>query len=571
MLALALCSVGAVVTLMGRLATGPRVEQKRSQISTGDGAEAYPSFSPDGRRLAYSAREGAKIGGYHIFVRELPSGAPKQLTKGEGNDVAPVFSPDGATLAFLRVVDGGTRYIVIPADGGDERLVAESGPPQDVDKPSPSVSWAPDGKTLAVVQFEEDKPSSIAVVSAAGGKLQAITKPTAGTEGDSTPAIAPGGSTVAFVRHTQNGGDIFLCEMNGDNVRRLTFDDHGIRGITWTRDGSDLIYSADRARGWSLWRVAAYGGSPRELPIAGTQAYYPAVGRNRLAYTDSPTVSSIWRAVLGSGAEGATVEERPVIRSTGRETSPVYSPDGTRIANVSDQTGHDEIFVSDAEGHNRMQLTQLNGPNIGRLRWAPDSKTLVYDASSDHGGEVFTLSIAPGSKPARVLLNAGNASISHDGKRIYFQSRGQLWKATMQGANPETIAREPGAAQPIESADGKYIIFRSRHGFWRVPAEGGEAEELIVPDHDLLWTTTIQPVKKGVYYSEWERRSRAMVVSFYDYAAKKNSIALHMTTPKRGFGFGSNSQFSISPDGKYALYSRVDQSQTNLMLVENFR
>jgi Tol biopolymer transport system component len=260
-----------------------------------------------------------------------------------------------------------------------------------------------------------------------------------------------------------------------------------------------------------------------------------------------------------------------VIRSTGRETAPVYSPDGTKIANVSDQSGHDEIFVSDAEGHNRVQLTQLNGPNIGRLRWAPDSKTLIYDASSDHGGEVFTLSIAPGSKPARVLLNAGNASISHDGKRIYFQSRGQLWKATMQGANPETIAREPGAAQPIESADGKYVIFRSRHGFWRVPAEGGEAEELIVPDHDLLWATTIQPVKKGVYYSEWERSSRAMVISFYDFATKKNSIVLRMTAPKRGFGFGSNSQFSISPDGKYALYSRVDQSQTNLMLVENFR
>src|SRR5437016_202367 len=111
MLALALCSVGAVVTLMGRLATGPHVEQKKSQISTGDGAEAYPSFSPDGKLLAYCARESAKIGGYHIFVREATGGTPKQLTKGEGNDVAPVFSPDGATIAFLRVEEGRTRYL----------------------------------------------------------------------------------------------------------------------------------------------------------------------------------------------------------------------------------------------------------------------------------------------------------------------------------------------------------------------------------------------------------------------------------------------------------------------------
>ena len=124
MLALALCSVGAVVTLMGRLATGPVLEQKRSQISDTDGAEAYPSVSPDGKRLAYSARESTKIGGFHIFVRDLPKGIPKQLTKGEGNDVSAVWSPDGATLAFLRVEEAGTRYVIIPADGGEERLVA---------------------------------------------------------------------------------------------------------------------------------------------------------------------------------------------------------------------------------------------------------------------------------------------------------------------------------------------------------------------------------------------------------------------------------------------------------------
>jgi Tol biopolymer transport system component len=570
MLALALCSVGAVVTLMGRLATGPHVEQKKSQVSTGDGAEAYPSFSPDGKRLAYSARESAKIGGYHIFVREVPGGTPKQLTKGEGNDVAPVFSPDGATLAFLRVEEGSTRYLVIPADGGEERQVAESGPAPDADKPSPSVGWAPDGKSLAVVAFTEDKPGVIAMVPAAGGKTQPITKPAEGTEGDSTPAISPSGSTVAFVRHTQNGADIFLCETNGDGARRLTFDDHSIRGIAWSRDGQDLIYSSDRARGWSLWRVPAYGGSPRELTISGHQAYYPAVGRNRMAYTDSPTVSAIWRATLGTGEGAGAVEERPIIRSTGREGSPVYSPDGTKIANVSDQTQNDEIYVSDAEGRNRVQLTQLNGPHIGRLRWAPDSKTLIFDASSDHGGEVFTMAATPGSKPARVLLNAGNPSISNNGKWIYFQSRGQLWKATMQGANPETIAREGGAAQPVESADGKWVYFRERRSFWRVPVGGGEPEEAIVPDHDLMWSTTIQPVKKGVYYIEWERSSRAMVVSFYDFGTKKNSVAFRMKS-QRGFDFGGNLTFSVSPDGKYILYSRVDQSQTNLMLVENFR
>src|ERR1022692_5036967 len=192
---------------------------------------------------------------------------------------------------------------------------------------------------------------------------------------------------------TQNeGADIYLCDANGAGLRRLTFDDRGIRGIAWTRDAADLLYSGKRVGGGRLWRVPAYGGSPRDLVISGKQAYYPAIGRIRLAYTDSPTVSAIWSATL---AAGDAVEEHPVIRSTGREVNPSWSPDGSRIADVSDQGGADEIFVSDADGRNRVQVTQLKGPRVGRLRWSPDGKTLIFDASSDHGQEVFTVPVSP--------------------------------------------------------------------------------------------------------------------------------------------------------------------------------
>ena len=475
-----------------------------------------------------------------------------------------MWSPDGGTLAFLRVGDGNTQCIVIPADGGDERKVADLGPAVDAAQPLPAVSWNADGKSLVAVQSGEKQAPGLALIALDSGKVQRITNPPEGAEGDSTPAVSPTGSSIAFVRHTQNdGADIYLCDASGAGVRRLTFDDKGIRGIAWTRDGQDLLYSGNRVGGWRLWRVPAYGGSPRDLIISGRQAYYPAIGRNRLAYTDSPTVSAIWRATLSTGD---AVEERPLIRSTGREVKPVWSPDGTKIADVSDQSGSDEIFVSDADGGNRVQITQLKGPRVGRLRWSPDGKMLVFDASSDHGGEVFTVPAAPGNKPARVLLNAGSASFSHDGKWIYFQSRGQIWKATVTGGNPQAIAQQ-GGGQPVESADGKYIYFRSRRGIWRIPAAGGDEEEAFVPDHDMWGPTTMQPAKKGVYYTEFERSARSMVVSFYDFATKKSSIVFRL----KNADWGDGAAFSVSPDGKYILYARVDQSQTNLMLVENFR
>jgi Tol biopolymer transport system component len=568
LLVLALCSVGAVVTLLGRLASGPRADQKRVALASDAGANAYPAFSADGKRMAYSARGASKGDAFHVFVRVLASGAPMQLTNGESSDVGPAWSPDGTRLAFLRIAEGRTEYIAIPSDGGEQRKVAEfGGAPADVGQPLPAVSWTRDGRSLAVVETGEKQLPAIALVSLADGTVRRVTQPPEGSEGDFTPAVSPDGNTLAFVRGTgPDGADIYLCDLAGGNLRRLTFDDRAIRGIAWTPDGQEVVYAASRnGGGWRLWRLPAYGGSPREIAVAGTRAHFPAIapqGR-RLAYTDSPSVSAIWRAAL----DGPDSDERPVIRSLGRETAPAYSPDGKRIADVSDQTGADEIWVSDAEGGNRAQRTSLKGPRISRVRWSPDGRLVLFEARTDRGAEVYTMPAAGGrpDKPHRVLLGGG-ASWSHDGKSIYYRLRGQIWKADANGGNPRQLANTMGSGAAEESVDGKYLYYRNRRAICRIPAEGGAEEQVFIPEHDLLWVV-IQPTKKGVYYLEFARGARAMQVSFYDFATRGNAVAFRM----KDTDFFQEMSFSISPDGKYILYPRVDQSQTNLMLVENFR
>src|SRR5271157_1887844 len=567
LLVLALCSVGVVVTLLGRLASGPRAEQKRVALSSDAGANAYPAFSADGKRVAYSARGASKGEAFHLFVRALPSGAPLQLTNGESSDIGPAWSPDGARLAFLRIAEGRKEYISIPSDGGAERTLAEfGGAPADTAQPLPAVSWTRDGKSLVVVETGEKQLPAIALVSLADGTARRITQPPEGSEGDSTPAVSPDGNTLAFVRATgPDSADIYLCDLAGGSLRRLTFDDRAIRGVAWTPDGQDVVYAANRADGWRLWRLPAYGGSPREIAIAGGQAHYPAIapkGR-RLAYTDSPSVSAIWRAALGAPDS----DERPIIRSLGRETAPAYSPDGKRIADVSDQSSADEIWVSDAEGGNRVQLTSLKGPRVSRPRWSPDGRSLLFEARADRGAEVYTMPAAGGKpdKPHRVLLGGG-ASWSHDGKSIYYQWRGQIWKADANGGNRRQLTNTLGSGAAEESVDGKYVYYRNRRTICRIPAEGGAEEQVVIPEHDLLWVV-IQPTKKGIYYLEFVRSARAMQVSFYDFAARGSEALFRM----KNADFFQVMSFSISPDGKYILYPRVDQSQTNLMLVENFR
>jgi Tol biopolymer transport system component len=566
LLALALCSVGGVVTLLGRLATGPKVEQKRVPLSNESGTKSFPAFSPDGQRVAYSGRGSSKVDVYHLYVRAVTTDTPRQLTTGEGNDIGPVWSPDGTRIAFLRMAGGKAQYVVVPAEGGLETVVAEPASAGNDAQPQPAVSWTSDGKSLVAVSAGEKELPALAIVSVDTRKISRLTNPPEGSEGDSTPVVSPDGNTLAFVRGSNGeGADIFLCDLTGAGLRRLTFDDRAVRGLSWTPDGQDVVYSSARVGGWRLWRLPAYGGSPKELPIAGHDAQYPAVAPagNRLAYTESPSVSAIWRATLAADEQAR--EERAIIRSSGRESLPAYSPDGRKIANVSDQSGNDEIWISDADGGNRKQVTNLGGPRVNRLRWSPDGKTILFDANGDRGSEVYTVPAA-GGKATRVLMNGGSASWSQDGKKIYFQTRGQIWKASADGGSPEQLAKQNGASQPVESADGKYVYYRARRTIWRVPVEGGEEEEAIIPDHDLIWTN-IQPAKRGVYFLEWERSTRSMIVSFFDFAAKKNVIVMRM---KRG-ETGGNSAFSVSPDEKYILFPRIDQSETNLMIVENFK
>lgn len=587
-LALGLCAIGGAVTLLGYLAVGPQTAPHRVPLANIAGVESTPAFSPSGQRLAYSARRLGSADSLHIFVRGVPTGAPQQLTPGDSNDVGPAWSPDGASIAFLRLTEEQAQYTIVPAAGGAERQVAEFPAPDQDPQPISAVSWTPDGKTLAVVQNTEDQPPAIALVSIAGGAPRRITEPPAGSPGDSSPAISPAGGVLAFVRHVdQEESNVYLCDLNGGGLRRLTFDGRPVRGIAWTPDGQDILYSANRMGGWKVWRVPAYGGSPRELLLGSSSADWPAVapqGR-RMAYAESPSVEAVWLAELPGGE---TPRTRPLIRSNGTERGASWSPDGARIADISDQTGADEIWLSDASGGNRVQVTHMQGPRLDRPRWSPDGHWLlfvahqegrmsVYRVASDaRSGSAKPIRLLAGSTNAAmgpagrgglvVVLGSGAVSWSHDGKSMYYESGNAIWKAGIDGGNPRQITHRPGAGSPEESLDGKYVYYRGRRSIWRVPAEGGEEEEYIVPEHELFWTT-IQAAAKGVYYLDWDRGRRQQLVEYYDPATHSSSVVFRMKDAE----ISPRSTFAVSPDGKQILYPKVDRDETNLVLVENFR
>lgn len=579
-LILGLCLIGGGVSVLSRLASGPSTEPKRVALPHEGGTEAAPAFSPDGKRLAFSAREAGRNNPYHIRVRTLAGGAVAQLTDGPASDLGPAWSPDGASIAFLRVDDGRARYMVIGASGGEPRQVADfpvSDPPPG---PQPAVSWTRDGQSLYVVQWAKGQPPFIAAVPAAGGALRRVTQPPAGSHGDGSPAISPDGNTLAFVRQAsekaehggddegRTGSDIFLSDLSGNNLRRLTFDKASIDGIAWSADGRELIYAARRLDQEKLWRIAASGGSPRNVLAGGKNPAFPAIapaGR-RLAFTETPELDTIWRVDLTASDPASSA--RLLIRSDGREYAPSWSPDGKKIANISTQTGNEEIWVGDADGQNRVPVTRLKMWRLGRPRWSPDGRTLLFVVRGNGTMEVDRVASDGRTPPARVPLpqDSHQVSWSHDGQWIYFQAMAQIWKARADGQQQQKLTTNWGSEEPEETVDGKDVFFRRDRSIWRVPAAGGTEEEMIVPEHDTRWTA-FQTAAAGLYYLELDRQERTVAARFYDLRSKKSRelLRLPVTDPS------DISTLAVSPDGRYVLYPTVDHAATTLVLTGNFR
>jgi len=573
LLALGLCLVGVLVSVLGRLVSGPPREPKRAPFTSEAGEHAWPAFSPDGKQAAYSTREAAANEAFHIFVRALAGGAPRQLTSGEGSDIGPAWSPDGSRLAFLRVDEDAQWIMTMPAAGGEPRRVFEFAAAADETQPLPSASWTRDGKSLVVAGAQKGQPSALWLVAVDSGAAQQLTHPGAGTPGDFNPAVSPDGTNAAFVRgegsENREGRVVCIRNLPAGGMRRLTFDDHPIRGLAWTPDGRELVYASNRGTGWRLWRLTVSGGNPRDLLIAGNQAQFPAISRDgRLLFTERSETSSIWRAELSAaGTASADAKERPLIRSQAREIAPAISPDGQRIADVSDRNFAPQIWVGNAGGSwERYQLATPPGAlRLGRLRWSPNGTQLMYECWSQHGLDTYRIEVKPHAQPVRVLEGAGGASWSHDGKSIYYESQTRIWKAAPDGSGARTLTETRRGGAPEESEDGEYVYFRSRRSIWRVPSRGGQAEEAIVPENELA-QPAFQLVKDGVYYLEWARAERGAVLEFYDFATKKSTARLTLKDADL-----SGDAFRVSPDGKYVLYSKTDRNETNLILVDNFR
>ncbi|HEX4543890.1 MAG TPA: winged helix-turn-helix domain-containing protein [Candidatus Acidoferrum sp.] len=326
----------------------------------------------------------------------------------------------------------------------------------------------------------------------------------------------------------------------------------GSRRYVWGLTGALLLVSI-----FGLWiGMNFYHGEPGKLErerqaskerevLAARFAQPPGIWHLNLADPRDPKP----RTVLASGKE----------RNEGAQ----LSPDGNKIAFMSDRSGRMEIWTMDRDGSSPEKLTNLG--NCGSPRWSPDSQWIAFDAIADGTTEVFV--VASGGGPAKTVVFDGWENLvpswSNDGKWVYFASHrsgdDQVWKVPFAGGPAVQVTRQGGFAT-AESFDGQTIYYAKTRfenpEIWKVPVVGGterRVSPLLRPKMWANWALT----EKGILFLNDENDPGA-TLEFYDFATSGVHPVSELEKP--------SFWLSASKDGKSAWYAWKNDEENRAAL-----
>ena len=378
-------------------------------LTAAQGNEFGASFSPDGNDLAYSWDGGNDQGFSHVYVKPFGLGKPIRLTTGPTQDVSPSWSPDGRSIAFMRYHNSSCELDVVPALGGPETKVTEDflchpGKSSHLDLSPPS--WSPDNQFLVIpigtdAEFHQ---KSLFLVRVENGVRIRLTTPPDAEGADLFPVFSVDGTRLLFTRcsgDTRCG--LYLLPLTQEYrasggpspVGKKMDESISFAGSAWTADGKAVIYSARKPREQHLMKIEAKAGAePEPLVFAGDHAVFPAVAPHgdRLAYTEIRSQLRIWQIEPGKST-------KPFAASTRAELSPRFSPDGKQVVFSSSRSGLQQIWICQEDGGEARQLTHFEGTAAGSPRWSPDGRWIVFDRHLAEGYRVFVMSSGRRANP----------------------------------------------------------------------------------------------------------------------------------------------------------------------------
>jgi tricorn protease len=477
----------------------------------------HPAVSRDRVAFAYAG---------DLWVTPRSGGAARRLTATPGVETDPSFSPDGSRVAFTATVAGNMDVYVVPTAGGDPtRLTYHPG----ADRVR---GWTPDGRRVVFGSARLSAPHHsyfrLWTIALEGGLPEALPMPRA-----FTGAYSPDGRRIAYEefstvllpawyeasgwRHYRGGRTHPITVMNlaDSSVEKLPWTNSNDSDPMWV--GNTVYFLSDRN-----WTTNLYSYAPdtkqltqhtrhEDFDIATASAGPDAIVYEQAGYIhlfdpktgqarqvtidvtgDLPWARPQLKRVAGMirdaslSATGVRVafEARgeiftvPVERGDYRnltvspgahDRTPVWSPDGTQLAWLSDASGEYQVMIGDQLGLSKPRALALPAAAFySELAWSPDGKHLAFQ---DNHLTLWTMEIA-GGRPIKVdseIYGGVGQGIqpvwSPDSRWIaYSRNLGNHLRAVfvyslMDGKAYQLTDGMSDAVSPAFDASGKYLYF----------------------------------------------------------------------------------------------------------------
>ena len=373
----------------------PRVRKSRSEIWRVDeggnrrrliaGDAVQPSWSPDGRRIAYWGIP-AGSADRAIWTQAATGGDPVLALRDRYLNWSPVWSPDGEFLYFASDRGGSMNLWRLPIDQDSGKVL---GAPEAITAPAewnglPSLSR--DGRRILFAISEKRANLESVPLDAAGraaGRLEALPL---GSRGVRSCDVSPDGKWVAFHSSIPQE-DLFVAGTDGGTsrpLRQLTNDVARDRYPRWSPDGSRLVFQSNRGGSSGLWSVRADGTGLE--PVAGARGgsltfpFWSPDGR-WLAFNDVSHGAALLDLRLPPGARRP--EPLPPVTADGQTFYAVsWSPDGRWLA--GDAETRDARTLPGIVLYSPATRSYSRLSSRGEVpRWLPGGRTLL---ALDQGG-----------------------------------------------------------------------------------------------------------------------------------------------------------------------------------------
>ncbi|MEW5794722.1 MAG: hypothetical protein AB1772_00030 [Candidatus Zixiibacteriota bacterium] len=300
----------------------------------------------------------------------------KQLTKaredGSYFNEKPAFAPDGDVIAIFTDKSDYTEIVLIsPYDGKTiKRLVKaeRSGDLESLHAYVSGMSFSPDGENIVFAAKSRGK-ESLFFVRVADGDV--YLKRRFEYQNIVNPAWSPDGRMVAFAALDGDQRDLYVYHIDSDKITQVTNDRYDDVEPSWMPNSAELVFSSDHPHPQNP--VIDNVGHPY---LISADAYMPG--------DFDYGMYNIFKVGMDDRRIG------PIDVGPGQNHQPMVSPDGTRLAFISNRNGIDNIYVGDLDSTRYFAVTDIL-TGVRHVSWSPKGDRLVFSAFYQGAFDIFLL------------------------------------------------------------------------------------------------------------------------------------------------------------------------------------